>query len=262
MYLCIYIYAYTYTCMYTREYAAGNEEMTDSSATRHDLFLRTRWLIHVYAYTRGFRGKRRDVVCIWCVTWLIHLLRDMTHSYVWQHWSQEFTWRDSCMCMHTREYPARNEETIHSSAAWHDSFIGCVTWHILTCNVTHSCVCIYTSIPGKRKDDSFETKTWFVQLLRHTGHGERLHPSTVLGSIQLQVSFVKEPYKRDYILQKKPIHLLCDMTDSSAVWQETRRSAVRHNSFYVWHDSFTCVHIHASMSRETNMSCGSAGHHD
>ena len=37
----------------------------------------------------------------------------------------------------------------------------------------------------------------------------------LVGSIKLQVSFAKEPYKRDYILQKRPIVLRSLLTVAS-----------------------------------------------
>jgi len=44
-----------------------------------------------------------------------------------------------------------------------------------------------------------------VFFLRAQGTGEHFGVATLIGSLKLQVSFAKEPYKRDYILQKRPI---------------------------------------------------------
>jgi len=88
-----------------------------------------------------------------------------------------------------------------------------------------------------------------------------------VGSFKLLVAFAKEPHKRDYILQKRPIVLrsliikaspyarpnslmcmpcMCNMTDSY-VWHDSFicvtwcvcMCGVTHS--YVWHDSFICV---------------------
>ena len=48
--------------------------------------------------------------------------------------------------------------------------------------------------------------SWRIVLMAHSPHGPSGAPSLV-GSFKLQVSVAKEPYKRDDILQKRPIIL-------------------------------------------------------
>jgi len=63
------------------------------------------------------------------------------------------------------------------------------------------------------------------------------------GSLKLQVSFAKEPYKRDYILQKRPI-ILRSLLDVQSCWVShvnVSQVHVAHHSLVVRHDSFTRV---------------------
>jgi len=69
------------------------------------------------------------------------------------------------------------------------------------------------------------------------------------GSLKLQVSFAKEPYKRDYILQKRPIILRSLLNrshpiDVQSCWVShvnVSQVHVAHHSLVVRHDSFTRV---------------------
>jgi len=74
----------------------------------------------------------------------------------------------------------------------------------------------------------------------------------LVGSLKLQVSFVKEPYKRDYILQKRPIilrslliiatpyHDSCVSVDVAEAEAGTIDLCAMSHS-YVCHDAFMCV---------------------
>jgi len=104
-----------------------------------------------------------------CVTWLTHPC-DMTHSPVWHDSLTRVTWLTHPCDMTYSEWVDLIITYFH---LWHDS---CRTW-----DMTHSSwvICQGTSM----------TMGW-------------LH---VAGSLKLQVSFAKEPYERDDILQKRPI---------------------------------------------------------
>ena len=59
----------------------------------------------------------------------------------------------------------------------------------------------------------------------------------LVGSLQLQVSFAKEPYKRDYILQKRPIKA---HTSYVCVIHDTHRMCVSHITCAL----YLCTPIH------------------
>ena len=76
----------------------------------------------------------------------------------------------------------------------------------------------------------------------------------LVGSLKLQVSFAKEPYKRDDILQKKPTFwyeqvcpdwFICDVTIPCVVRVGTAGSDVMHWCVlqYLWHDTMLCVAV-------------------
>jgi len=83
---------------------------------KHGSYTRVTWLTHLC----GMPCPRVKYDSL-CVTWLI--VRDMTHSYVWQD-SFVFVTGLIHMCNMTHSY------------GWHDSFI-CVTWLIHMCDRTH-----------------------------------------------------------------------------------------------------------------------------
>jgi len=158
----------------------------------------------------------------------------------------------------------------------HDSFIR---------GVTHSYV---------RRDslihDSFIRETWLIHIWRDMTHSYMRHDSFIygatwlihtwdmtlvtwltnmgwlrlVGSLKLQVSFAKEPYKRDDILQKRPIILRSLLMVATPYLSGYRRKRLHispkkkkiqtpytcvpwcihtcdENHSYVWRDSFICV---------------------
>ena len=64
--------------------------------------------------------------------------------------------------------------------------------------------------------------------------------------IYFSVSFAKEPYKKDSILQKRPTYICVTPQTHVNEWGElwswvTAHIAMGHPFSHVWHDSFTCV---------------------
>jgi len=177
-----------------------------------------------------------------CVTWPINA-RDMTHSYVWNAsficvtwfvhnatrlinmWgmTQWYAWHDSFIrvtwLIHTRD--------MTHSYAWRDSFIR-VTWLIQMCDMTHSYVWHEPFLPVTCLIHICDITYW---CLRHESLMCVTRISDIwwlrlVGSLKLQVSFAKEPYKKDATLQKRPIIL---------------RSLLIVATPYVWHDPLKCV---------------------
>ena len=107
----------------------------------------------------------------------------MTHLYVWH---------GSLMCVTWLIYMC---DTAHPYVR-HDSF-SCATWLIPMCDMTHSYV----------RHDSFLCATRLPQQEQDERELIAMGWLWLVGSIKLQVSFAKEPYKRDDILQKRPIIL-------------------------------------------------------
>ena len=139
----------------------------------------------------------------------IHLC-DMTHVYVRHdsfvcttrlnymcdiiHWcARRFQFRCAIWCIHmcdmTHSYVRR------------DSFI-CATWLIHMCDMTHSYV----------RHDSFICATWLIHIQAHTHAHMRWLWS--VGSIKLYVSFAKEPYKRNNLLQKRSMIESIQLTEA------------------------------------------------
>ena len=61
----------------------------------------------------------------------------------------------------------------------------------------------------------------------------------LLGSLKVKVIFAKEPCKRNYILQKKPIILRSILIAATPYLLFITTQVKTHS--YVWHDSFICV---------------------
>ena len=118
------------------------------------------------------------------------------------------------------EHPVTHMCDMTHSRVCQDSFM-CVTWIIHMCDMTH----VYV-----RNDvmSSFPSSTCYRDSLR------------LVGSLKLQVSFAKEPYKTDDILQKRPIVLRSLLIVATPY----RDSPVIH--VCDMRDSFICVtwHIH------------------
>jgi len=165
--------------------------------------------------------------CVWhdqfmCVTWPLHVC-DMTPSCVWH---------DPFMCV---TWPIHVCDMTHS-CAWHDPFM-CVTWPIHVRDMTHSCVwhdpfmqireyiLFYRALLQKRpiilRSLLIVATPYECVLPCWCGMGWL----RLVGSLMLYVSFAKEPYETDDILQKRPIIL---------------RSLLIVATQYVRHDSFIC----------------------
>jgi len=135
------------------------------------------------------------------VTCLIHTC-DMPDSYMWHAWFIHATWLiHTCDMPHSAYRCSVVEicDTTHSYV-WHDSFI-CVTWLIYLCDMPHSeyrCSVVEIST-----DWDF---CWSVVFF-HFMHRLKILMGWLMlvGPIKLWVSFAKEPYKRDDILQNRPI---------------------------------------------------------
>jgi len=110
---------------------------------------------------------------------------------------------------------------IHGCIGTHGSFI-CVTWHIHMCDMT---------LPHVWQD-SFVCVTWHILCVTWI---VRMGWLRLVGSLKLQVSFAKEPCKRDYILQKRPIILRSLLiVATSYAWRDSRRKRAVKNCSDIW----------------------------
>jgi len=199
--------------------------------TRHDLFTRVTRPIYTCAMTHSYAQHDSFL----CVIWPIHMC-DMTHLHLCC---------DSFTCVtcliHCVTWRIHTCDMTHSYVR-RDSFT-CATWLIHMRDMTHSYVC---DMPHSRvRRDSI---IWVTCLIHSCGMGWL----RLVGSLKLQVSFAREPYKRNDILQKRPIILrsllivatpydvfvcltwlihTCDMTQWY-VWQDL---------LIMWHDLFVCL---------------------
>jgi len=103
--------------------------------------------------------------------------------------------------------------------------------------------------------DSFGRVTWLIRM--HDTHSWDMGWLRWVGSLKLQVSFAKEPYKRDNILQKRLTNLrslLIAATPYGVIYTlhklqmrnhvvciMYRRAEMHHTYKHVWRDSFVCV---------------------
>ena len=94
--------------------------------------------------------------------------------------------------------------------------------------------------------------TWLI----HTWHESSIYGVgwlPLVDSLKLQVSFAKEPYARDDVLQKRPIILRSllivatpyDMTHPNVTWRiSSITTQLIHTLICVWHDSSICDMTH------------------
>ena len=139
------------------------------------------WLDELICVTWRIYMWRRDM----CVRWQLDMcvrrridMCDMANSCVWHDELIGVTWRMG-MCDMTTWYVCE----MTTWYAWHVEFL-CVRWQIDMCNMINfhdELVCM-----------RFWFDMWWLRLV---------------GSLKLKVSFAKESYKRDDILQKRPIIL-------------------------------------------------------
>jgi len=147
----------------------------------HDSLIYMIWLIHMHDMTRSYVWH----ASLKCVTWLTHTC-EMTYSYTWYDSFTCTTWLIH-MCDMTHSY------------VWHDSLIY-VIWLISMHDMTHSYMCDMSH--------SYITPSISISLPLEVHHDLRdMWWLRLVGSLNLQASFAKEPYKRDYILQKRAMIL-------------------------------------------------------
>jgi len=239
----------------------------------HDSFIRVTWLIP-YMWHDTFinmnESAQTNLLChtpvalyaghmstIKCVTWLIHMC-DMTHSYVWPDsfhicdMTHSYIWmsrhRQICCVTHLWHFM---QAICQHSKVWHDSFI-CVTWLIHMYDMTYSYVW----------HDSFICVTWLIYMCYMT-HPYMWNDSIIhmklyawkstmgwlrwVGSLKLQVSFAKEPYKTDDILQKRPIILRSLLTVATPYWRSVCIYVCTYMCIfyaYLYMYIYTSVYIH------------------
>ena len=75
----------------------------------------------------------------------------------------------------------------------------------------------------------------------------------LVGSLKLQVSFAKEPYKRDDILQKRPIILRSLLIVATPYENETCEYEKRHTHEDARAYAHTHTHMHTHIHTHTNM---------
>ena len=186
----------------------------------HDSFIYATWLIHTCDMTHSYMWHDSFIY----VTWLIHIC-DMTHSYVWHDSFVCATWPIH-MCDMTHWY------------VWHDSCV-CVTWLMHMCIMTIKIDQNWSIVGWFFRGGPLPHGSWsgeiitrnpprgggFLSIRVCTCAGEyickRTHAGNpfaqvyvidmgwlrLVGSLKLLVSFEKQPYDSDDILQKRPVVL-------------------------------------------------------
>jgi len=161
------------------------------SCLRHDSFVCETGLVHMWDMTHFY--ARHDVFIHMCdALWMVHIADVMTHSYVrhdssicetWLISMRDMTYLFTCVTLlYVRHHSFICETWLSLDGTYgrcHVSFT-CETWLIHMWDMTYSHMC--RSVDG----------TYGMRWLR------------LVGSIKPQVSFAKEPYKRDNILPKIP----------------------------------------------------------
>jgi len=141
------------------------------------------WLIHISAITRHMRHRKKSChtyqTVLICVIWLLPIL--------WRMWRVVYRYVHVFdMCDMTSSY-FNNSSQIGTSHVTHIKQ-SCSSVHLH--HVTHMNESCHTHM-NQAWRKSCHTMGWLW----------------LVGSIKLQVSFAKEPYKIDDILQKRPIIL-------------------------------------------------------
>ena len=150
------------------------------------------------------------------------------------------------------------------SHLWHDSFT-CVRWHIRTRETTHTHVCPDSSVHITRHTRTFDDAFTCVTRLIHTcGMWHDLFTHVPWLVHKSDSYFAREPYKRDYILQNRPVILTCMHDDVWHSFFQVSRAKEPYKRDYilqkrpiiltcmdddVWHSSFQV--LRANVSRHT-----------
>ena len=102
---------------------------------------------------------------------------------------------------HTYEYVMSRVWIVHVAHVNEQRQKRLVRVHNKSCSLTHVWMSYVPHL-----EESYHT---FERVMSHTStsHVPYVEWLRLVGSLKLQVSFAKEPYKRDYILQKRPINL-------------------------------------------------------
>jgi len=140
-------------------------------------------------------------------TWRSHgtHMKESWHTYdarepsVRSHGTHMCSYHDSFMCSSNHQDSTSSYEHMkewwNMSSSNHSTFIR-VTWLIHMCDMTHSYVC----------HDSFICVTWLIHMCDKTS---MIRATSHISHMKLQVSFAKEPYKRDPYRVCRAYHQSC-----------------------------------------------------